>query len=116
MLVTPHIVRPAGRQTDVANGLALLTFRPGSLTVLTVFSVDGQQNFMQWTVPLPASPTSPGDVDRDGDADLLDFALIQQAIHIPQTPPEQGDLNSDGVVNLQDITIFTQSFSGPSGP
>jgi len=59
-----------------------------------------------------------GDLDDDGDVDLLDFALFQACFTGPQvSAPEQcqsADLDRDGDVDVMDFWIFAARFTGPS--
>ena len=49
-----------------------------------------------------------GDVNRDGDVDILDLILVAQQLgkSVPANSPV--DINSDGVVNIFDLTLVAQ--------
>ena len=69
-------------------------------------------------VSIPAGPhevvitvegrLAPGDVNRDGQVNILDMVLV--ARHFGKTvPPDSNvDLNGDGVINIQDLIIVAQ--------
>ena len=69
---------------------------------------------------------APGDLDEDGDVDLLDFAGFLACLAGPQvTTPPGGcsaatftacDFDHDGDVDLADFGAFTSDFTGPAAP
>jgi hypothetical protein len=54
-----------------------------------------------------------GDVNRDGQVDVLDLALILQAFNKHVGPNDARDLNRDGIVNLRDAVILVQLCTHP---
>jgi len=67
-------------------------------------------------------PQPPGDVDRDGDVDLIDFAHFAECLAGPEvtTPPpgcsqyhfDNAGLDADADVDLADFTMFAEVFAG----
>jgi hypothetical protein len=56
----------------------------------------------------------PGDFDRDGDTDHLDFYLFQACFHSPEDPACMGtDLDRDGDTDLEDFEAFRAALTGP---
>jgi hypothetical protein len=57
-----------------------------------------------------------GDLDNNGDVDLLDFAAWQRCYDVLPVAPEcqEGDFDGDGVVDLDDYAAFADSMTGPS--
>ncbi len=89
------------RTRNSATGLTSLT-----CTVVTV------------TVTMPETP---GDLDRDGDVDLADFASFQYCFSGPnQALREPGcavaDSDADNDVDLADFAAFQTCFNGPNRP
>jgi len=59
-----------------------------------------------------------GDLDGDGDVDLLDFGAFQANFTGPTgsgMTPGDGDLDGDGDVDLLDFGAFQANFTGPGG-
>jgi len=59
-----------------------------------------------------------GDLDGDGDVDLLDFGIFQANFTGPDgsgMTPGDGDLDGDGDVDLLDFGTFQANFTGPGG-
>ena len=57
-----------------------------------------------------------GDVNRDGDVDILDLILVAQQLgkSVPANSPV--DINRDGVVNIFDLTLVAQGIGGAAAP
>ena len=57
-----------------------------------------------------------GDVNRDGDVDILDLILVAQQLgkSVPANSPV--DINGDGVVNIFDLTLVAQGIGGAAAP
>jgi hypothetical protein len=59
-----------------------------------------------------------GDLDDDGDIDLVDFCLFQECFDVASVPPgcHDGDMQGDGDVDLDDYALFAAAMvsSGPS--
>ena len=59
-------------------------------------------------------PFPPGDLDRDGDVDCDDLAILKGHYGRAGTPA-QGDLNNDNTVNITDLSIQLSHWTGGSG-
>ena len=59
----------------------------------------------------------PGDLDHDGDIDLDDYVLFEDALDGPGVAPSnpEADLDNDGDCDLEDCAIFAKNFSGSAG-
>ena len=57
-----------------------------------------------------------GDVNRDGDVDILDLILVAQQLgkRLPPNSPE--DINGDGIINIFDLTLVAQGIGGAAAP
>ena len=67
-------------------------------------------------VTFSIEPYYPGDVNGDGDVDLLDLDIL--GFNFGKPPPrtrQQGDLNGDGVVDLLDLDIMGRCFGATHG-
>ena len=55
-----------------------------------------------------------GDVNRDGDVNILDLIRVAQQLgkSVPSDSPV--DINGDGVVNIFDLTLVAQGIGGAS--
>lgn len=60
-------------------------------------------------------PPLPGDVDDDGDIDLTDVAVINNAFFQEVGSRAEGDLNSDGVVDWADFAQWKENYTGGGG-
>ena len=49
-----------------------------------------------------------GDVNRDGDVDILDLIRVAQQLGKRVSPNSPVDINGDGVVNIFDLTLVAQ--------
>lgn len=55
-----------------------------------------------------------GDLDGDGDSDLIDFAALQNHFGVTSgAQPEDGDLDGDEDVDFADFDLFAACFVGP---
>jgi cytosine/adenosine deaminase-related metal-dependent hydrolase len=67
-------------------------------------------------------PDTVGDLDRDGDVDVHDYAIFEACLSGPDLPHpggaacQQADLNSDNDVDLADYAILHMCFSGEDSP
>ena len=57
----------------------------------------------------PAPPSTPGDIDDDGDVDLTDLATLLADFGC-STAPCTGDLTGDGVTGLADLSLLLANF------
>ena len=57
-----------------------------------------------------------GDVNRDGDVDILDLILVAQQLGKSVPPNSPVDINRDGVVNIFDLTLVAQGIGGAAAP
>jgi arabinan endo-1,5-alpha-L-arabinosidase len=64
-----------------------------------------------WPVPGP-SFVSPGDVNIDGNIDLLDFNIISDHLNQTVNSRTAGDLNGDGIVNYGDFHLWKNAYNG----
>ena len=57
-----------------------------------------------------------GDVNRDGDIDILDLILVARQLgkSVPADSPE--DINGDGIINIFDLTLVAQGIGGAAAP
>jgi hypothetical protein len=58
-------------------------------------------------------PVIRGDINRDGQVDVLDLALVLEAFNKHVGPNDPRDLNRDGIVNLRDAVILVQLCTHP---
>ena len=61
----------------------------------------------------------PGDVNHDGQVDLMDLEYLRYFIHQDgPAPPCEGnaDVNGDGVVDREDLTCFTRFLFSQGNP
>ncbi len=54
-------------------------------------------------------PLEPGDINRDGVINVVDFSLLKQALG--EKDSSKGDMNFNGTVNTQDISFFLDTLS-----
>ena len=57
-----------------------------------------------------------GDVNRDGDVDILDLILVAQQLGKSVPADSAVDVNGDGVVNIFDLTLVAQGIGGAAAP
>ncbi len=57
-------------------------------------------------------PCGPGDVNCDGQVNLLDFAAIRDNFRSSVSGRAQGDLNGDGLVSFDDFREWKSNFAG----
>lgn len=55
-------------------------------------------------------PPIPGDLDHDGDVDLMDLSILLSHYGMGGATYEQGDINGDGNVNLTDLGILLSHY------
>jgi hypothetical protein len=55
----------------------------------------------------------PGDLDRDGEVNLLDFAVLQAGFGRAGVTPQDGDIDVDGDVDTDDFRLLEAKLSGP---
>ncbi|GMU83235.1 MAG: hypothetical protein AMXMBFR47_31060 [Planctomycetota bacterium] len=64
---------------------------------------------VDFTVRVPAPPSTPGDLDGDGDVDLTDLATLLADFGCSSAPCT-GDLNGDGVTDIADLSLLLANF------
>jgi serine/threonine kinase PknH len=80
---------------------------------LQATSADGLSATRSFTMTTH-EPFPPGDLDRDGDVDCDDLAILRS--HYGQSGTAvQGDLNNDNTVNVTDLSIQLSHWTGGSG-
>ena len=57
-----------------------------------------------------------GDVNRDGDIDILDLILVAQQLGERVAADSPVDINGDGIVNIFDLTLVAQGIVGAAAP
>ena len=57
-----------------------------------------------------------GDVNRDGDIDILDLILVAQQLGERVAADSPVDINGDGVINIFDLTLVAQGIGGAAAP
>ena len=57
-----------------------------------------------------------GDVNRDGDVDILDLILVAQQLGKRLPPDSPEDINGDGIINIFDLTLVAQGIGGAAAP
>jgi hypothetical protein len=103
---------PGGINLRSDGTLAGTTTAPGvSTVVVQATSADGVSATRSLTV---TARQLLGDLDRDGDVDCDDLAILKSHYGQPGTPA-QGDLNNDQTVNITDLSILLSHWRGGSG-
>ena len=51
-----------------------------------------------------------GDVNNDGEVNILDLTLVGQNIGVTLPNPLQADVNGDGLVNVLDLILVSNMF------
>lgn len=108
------------------DGSYVLNFDTGRLRIaehtLRARSVSGQaplftqsifSNSLQLFVGVDGSPTTPSDLNRDGQVDLIDFSILIFWWNSPggdSDPP--ADINGNGNVGLEDFSILLFNWTG----
>ena len=57
-----------------------------------------------------------GDVNRDGDVDILDLILVAQQLGKRVAAGSPVDINGDGIVNIFDLTLVARGIGGAAAP
>ena len=57
-----------------------------------------------------------GDVNRDGDVDILDLILVAQQLGKRVATDSPVDINGDGIVNIFDLTLVARGIGGAAAP
>lgn len=69
-----------------------------------------------YPAPLTATPVVAGDLDRDGDVDLEDWALLWPCLTGPGggilPGCDEADLDDDGDADLEDFSLYEMNFTG----
>jgi hypothetical protein len=108
-------IRPIVPNWD-ANHTALLWMR-GSYSSYTNYDMD----IVGLTAFGPLQQMLIGDLDKDGDVDLADYALYLSGLNAdlsgltPEETRRRGDINGDGVNNFQDFVLFRQAYDMAHG-
>jgi hypothetical protein len=108
---------PIGLDLDSATGVLSGTpLEPGSFP-FTVQATDADAVVVSRDYVLVVAPAAviavPGDLDADGDVDLVDLGLMRPFFGQPATGPDDlNDLNGDGMINVLDfrraVTLCTR--------
>ncbi|MCI0537299.1 MAG: HYR domain-containing protein [Verrucomicrobiales bacterium] len=89
-------------------------FPIGATTVIvTATDAAGNQATASFTVTVTA-PALPGDLDGNGCVNLVDLAILANAVRVRSTDPKY-DLNGDGIVNKADMRWLTRHFTNRGG-
>lgn len=73
-------------------------------------SINGFSLFAIMGEPVFVIKITPGDINRDGRVDLVDFSILLYNWGMPKNP--QADFNEDGVVDLVDFSIMLYHWTG----
>ena len=90
--------------------LALDNFKLGSSTG-EIIPAGPHETYITIKERLPT-----GDVNRDGDVDILDLILVAQQLGTRVSANSPADINGDGVVNIFDLTLVAQGIGGAAAP
>jgi hypothetical protein len=84
-----------------------------SAVVFKVTSADEVSATRSFTMTAGRPPLK-GDIDKDGDVDCDDLAIVKSHYGQPGTRAN-GDLNNDQAVNITDLSILLSDWTGGSG-
>jgi hypothetical protein len=112
--VVPNSATPQGATLGGTPG-GNLTGNITGVGFVSTFSQYGTVNFNFIEIGVPPIP---GDVDGDGDVDLIDFDFIRNNLNMTGAVREDGDLtgplgNPDGVVDLYDFGQWKDNYPFP---
>ena len=82
-----------------------------------IFEFDESNNFFETTITLDEEICVKGDVNLDGEIDVLDIVFLVSII-LDEVEPNglqfcAGDYNSDGVINVSDIVVIVNEILNP---
>jgi len=100
---------------DINTGAAAATSLTGTITGFGIYRAVTGANMRFDSFTIEGKGVIPGDVDRDDDVDLIDFAAIRDHFQQSATMREQGDLNGDGVVDFIDFRQWKSNYPTPVG-
>jgi hypothetical protein len=98
---------------DITAGAAATSPLNGVITGFGIFRAVTGANMRFDTFTVEGKGLLPGDVDKDDDIDLDDFAAIRDHFQQAVVMREQGDLNGDGFVDWIDFRQWKSNFVPP---
>lgn len=108
----PNSTHAASYFVDIPQGTQTVRFKLGDVGAGGVHAKD----FALWSqsisvvataTPSPTVPPRPGDANRDGRVNVLDFALLSSAFSLYNPA---ADFNGDGIVNVLDYAILSRNY------
>jgi hypothetical protein len=99
---------------DITVGAAAAAPLTGTITGFGIYRAVTGANMRFDTFTIEGKGVLPGDVDKDDDVDLDDFAAIRDHFQQAVVMREQGDLNNDGFVDFVDFRQWKSNYTPPS--
>lgn len=101
--------------TDLTTGAPATSPLTGTITAFGIFRAVTGANMRFDNFTIEGKGTIPGDVDKDDDVDMNDFAAIRDHFQQSVTMRSEGDLNGDGLVDFLDFRQWKDNFPKPLG-
>jgi hypothetical protein len=98
---------------DITTGAAATSPLTGTITGFGIYRAVTGANMRFDTFTVEGKGLLPGDVDKDDDVDMEDFAEIRDHFQQSVTLREEGDLNGDGMVDWIDFRQWKDNFPTP---